>query len=356
MNQASIKQQILRAAYNAYFSSSGTIELSAVLPKNDVTADELRLAIQTLLEPTPHSLSQAAELMKVDPFGAMVARGLMSATGLGGADTYKITDLGILYCEEEGLVSKEISTDKNIERLAVLKALISWQDENKDLRIEPRNEHERELFNNIGGPPTSLGVHLDDLCDTMSKASSEILPHILILQSLGYISGIGLNVYLATARGRLMQRYEDLCALSGPRLVQRRGTQFESLIGDIVEQEGWEQEHVTNSNEDIDVMINRDGIFYLIECKWLKNAVGAPVVRILNSKLDSRYGAGGLIFSMSGFTSTVAKTVQDLSNKHQILLFGPHDVEALMSGRASFENLLQDKRKALLTHRRIEVS
>jgi HJR/Mrr/RecB family endonuclease len=131
---------------------------------------------------------------------------------------------------------------------------------------------------------------------------------------------------------------------------QPRGREFQKLFARMIAQhEGWsEEEGVRTSDEEIDVIVNRDREYYLVECKWERHGVEAKVIRDLYSKLTDRANTQGLVASLSGFTRGAVEHVQKKASDRIILLFGPWDVCALMYGRVSFDDLLGEKYDALV--------
>ena len=59
----------------------------------------------------------------------------------------------------------------------------------------------------------------------------------------------------------------------------------------------------------------------------------------------------GIVVSMSGFTTGAIQQAQDYASSRVILLFGPGDVNKLVSGGARFEDLLVEKYTAMVTRR-----
>lgn len=58
---------------------------------------------------------------------------------------------------------------------------------------------------------------------------------------------------------------------------------------------------------------------------------------------------------MLGFTSGAVKQVQDFANANLRLLFGQEDVNAMIEGKSSFDDLLGEKRHQLVTRRLVWV-
>jgi restriction endonuclease Mrr len=138
---------------------------------------------------------------------------------------------------------------------------------------------------------------------------------------------------------------------------QQRGREFQKLFARIVGLSGWSyEEGVRTSHEEIDLIVHKNRDYYLIECKWEKEPIEGPVVRELYGKLGNRTDIRGVLVSMSGFTSGAVKQVQDFANANLILLFGQEDVNALISGKSSFEDFIGEKHHQLVTRRIVHYS
>jgi hypothetical protein len=133
-----------------------------------------------------------------------------------------------------------------------------------------------------------------------------------------------------------------------------RGRALQILFADMAEQNGWSQEEgVRTSSEEIDVVISREREYFLIECKWERESIGASVIREFYGKLRNRAMTNGLMASMSGFTPPSVDQVRDYANDRLIILFGPRDICALMYGRATLTDLLNEKYDALVKRREV---
>ncbi|MCA1709555.1 MAG: restriction endonuclease, partial [Actinobacteria bacterium] len=99
--------------------------------------------------------------------------------------------------------------------------------------------------------------------------------------------------------------------------------------------------------------IYRDREYYLVECKWVAEPVEAAVIRELKGKLDNRVDVRGIVISMSGFTSGAVVQSVEYTGQRVIILFGPEDVRALMGQENTFEVLLNEKYKALVTRKQV---
>ncbi len=101
----------------------------------------------------------------------------------------------------------------------------------------------------------------------------------------------------------------------------------------------------------MDVIVHREREYYLIECKWEKSPIEAPVIREPQGKLLNRVDVRGIVMSLPGFTAGAVSQVQEYAGSRAILLFGKKDVENLIYQRAGFEDLLSFKYNELVTRR-----
>lgn len=152
------------------------------------------------------------------------------------------------------------------------------------------------------------------------------------------------------SRTALVSAFEALDQLN----PQDRGRAFQKVLARALAEQGWDQvEGLRTATEEMDVFIQRGREHFVIECKWEQRSVGAPVVRDLLGKLENRVDVRGIIVSHSGFAATAEEQVHDCANKKAILLFGPKDIERVMTGR-DFEEMVNSKLAALVSRRRVE--
>lgn len=134
---------------------------------------------------------------------------------------------------------------------------------------------------------------------------------------------------------------------------QARGTELQKLIAQALESSGWQQEEsVKTFYEEIDVVIHKNRESYLIECKWEKKPIQPIAINHLLSKLNKRADTKGIVISMSGFTKGAVKNVEDSATQKLVLLFGEEDVKKIVSNPDSFETLLNEKHRELVSRRK----
>ncbi len=56
---------------------------------------------------------------------------------------------------------------------------------------------------------------------------------------------------------------------------------------------------------------------------------------------------------MSGFTEGSIKQVEDYTGQHIILLFGAGNIKAMVYGQSTFDELLNEKYRELITKRKV---
>lgn len=181
------------------------------------------------------------------------------------------------------------------------------------------------------------------------------------LNDSGLIEGEAVGAYTSTSYGRekfkLLERQhffsKEFTRIS-ELTPQTRGIELQRLISKVLEYVGWQQEEgVKTSYEEVDIIIHQNREFYLIECKWEKEPIGTPAVTHLRDKLNRRMGTNGILMSMSGFAKTSCQNIEESTGQNLILLFGKEDIEELISNPNSFEDLLNEKYKELVTRRKV---
>jgi len=131
-----------------------------------------------------------------------------------------------------------------------------------------------------------------------------------------------------------------------------RGIQFQSLIARALASEGWNtNEGSRTSYEEMDIFIDKNGAYYLIECKWTNTPISTDATSHLLAKLGRREGVRGILMSMAGFTAGAVTSVQDASHSKIILLFGKGDIEQIINRPSSFDTLVAEKEREFVTRR-----
>jgi DNA-binding transcriptional regulator YhcF (GntR family) len=250
---------------------------------------------------------------------------------------FQLTDKAVLFSEQKRLISEEFRLKNERTRTLILDALAKAYDEK--------------------GPYAFVNINM--LAAANNSTDRELFPNLDLLRNLNYIKATAQN-YQITQSGlsrvqvwrqkeALSSEYDEIAELT----PQARGRRFQKLLAKIIESHGWSQEEgVQTSNEEMDVIVFQNREYYLIECKWEKEPIQALVIRELNGKLSNRVDVRGIVASVSGFTAGAGKQVEDYSGQKIILLFGPEDIKALVYQTTTFDDLLNQKYKELVTKRK----
>ncbi len=257
----------------------------------------------------------------------------------GSSYTYEITTPGILQTENRGLPPIEEIEKHQKARTSILSTLAE--------AYEKADDDDDLLFAQI--------------CESASLDSGECQYNLTPLIDADYVKATSATSFEITSKGlaavrqwrehtAIADEMEDIATM----LPQARGRAFQKLLAKTIEQQGWSQEEgARTSHEEMDIMVYRGSLFYLIECKWEGEPIQAKVIRELFGKLGNRAHVHGIVASMSGFTSGADEQTRDFTGQRTILLFGPEDVRALIEHKQTFDELLGEKQKALLTQRKI---
>lgn len=260
-------------------------------------------------------------------------------TAQGSWSIYELTPRGVLYAEERGAPPAEEVARHRMARTEILACLA-------------------DLYEREG---VDADYHYSEICDGAGLDEGVALLNLTFLTEAGYVSDTSSSSFRITHQGledvrlwkkckELSEEFERIETLA----PQPRGRALQKLLARAIEQSGWLQEEgVRTSHEEMDVIIYRDREYYLVECKWVSDPVEAPIVRELKGKLDNRVDVRGIVVSMSGFTAGAVGQAVEYAGQRVILLFGPEDVHALVSQESSFEGLLNEKYKALVTRKQI---
>jgi hypothetical protein len=312
MEEESIRSSVLRMLYEAFFHADAPVDL-------DKLREEMRLD-ETAFWGVVDSL-EADSLIKIRAAGR----------------SYRVAARGVLAAEESGLVSEVLVQQNRHIRAVILDELVWVYDENRwfaDSNVE------------VLAKNTGLNVYA-------------VVFNLKILNDLGYVKPTASGSYAPTEFGEeavkeWRQRTELLAELDRIKALrpQQRGREFQKLFAKVVELDGWSPaEGVRTSHEEIDVIAHKNRDYFLVECKWERKPIEGSVVRELFGKLGNRTDIRGVLVSMSGFTSGAAKQVQDFANINLILLFGQEDVNTLITGKSSFDDLVDEKIHQLITRR-----
>lgn len=265
--------------------------------------------------------------------------GLMRAVTAGG--WMKLTTQGVLYVEELGIAPKHHIRENQLVRDRILEVLAKIRED-------------RGSYALVDWTQVALGANLEQYT---------FLRNAKILEDVGLIrwrrerspqiTGEGLEkVTEWRRRVKLSEEYRCLEKVD----PHKRGHLFEELLAQIISVDGWDCEiNVRGPGEEHDIVVHRGQEYYLIECKWHSEPIGAPIVREFRDRISARVGIKGILVSMSGFAATATHEVQSRLSECMILLFGRKDVDALFEGKTTFTDLLDAKLHATVTQRKVVV-
>jgi hypothetical protein len=310
MDIEQIKETILTNLYLAFFNLGGESNLPTLSEKFELNGVHL-----------DHLLEQMVDDDLIKPWTA------------GG--NYRITPQGVIMSEAQGFLPKNEVAENNRIRTTVLISLA-------------------ELYESQG---RHQSIYIEQFKNDIQCDSECLAWNLYVLEEFGYIespyngsfriSNSGVALVDKYRKGiAIEEEFKPIAALE----PHKRGRAFQSYVAKLLLRDGWEvEESVRTISEEMDIMIHKGREYYLIECKWEKDPIQAPVIRELFGKIENRIGVEGLIVSMSGFTEGAVDQVKSYANKRIILLFGPKDVEDLSSKTGIFDNLLGEKFRDLVS-------
>ena len=104
--------------------------------------------------------------------------------------------------------------------------------------------------------------------------------------------------------------------------------------------------------EQIDGVIDVDGIPYLVEMKWLASNIGVPEVSQHLVRLFSREGARGLFIGYPGFSDAAITTCRDALGKLVITLATLEEIVNLLDHNGDLVEFLRTKTQLAMIERR----
>ena len=249
---------------------------------------------------------------------------------------YRLTAQGVIYAEEQGVAGDGLAVNQLV-RERLLDRLARHLDE--------------------AGP--SSGMAVAELMSESDYDERRLSFNICVLNGIEYIHARQELVRITKKGYEVVQEkkrkdsfvteFDDISELA----PQPRGRKLEKLIAKVIHRDGWKTEAgVSTSNEQMDVIVYQDREYYIIECKWEKDPIDAPVIRELHGKLVNRLDVRGIVMSISGFSKGAEIQVEDFTSTKLIFLFGSEDINSLIYQNASFESLLNQKYQQLVTKRK----
>ncbi len=160
---------------------------------------------------------------------------------------------------------------------------------------------------------------------------------------------------LATANDKRMKIENINSRLSGLFALndkpQERGKLLESILNDLFRvydihvQEDFRHKSPDNSLilEQIDGVIELNGAIYLVEMKWLKDAVGVDNISQHLVRIFGRANAHGIFIAANGYTEPAIKQCRDALNQKTIILCSLHEIVMLLNRQDDLISLLKKK-------------
>jgi hypothetical protein len=267
----------------------------------------------------------------------LLGEGLIAYCAMSAHD---ITPLGAIYCEDNKIEPEELSVQNNRVRRLLLEILSKANEEGDQ----------------------NGAVYFEDILEKSGFDKELMMVNLQLLVALNYINSSHPFLYYKISKRGIVAHDEwciknaianEFASLSTIN-PQSRGRAFQKVVAKIFERFGWLQdEGVRTSHEEMDVIVYRDREYYLVECKWENEPIGAAVIRELHGKLSNRADIRGIVVSMSGFTEGAAMQVKDYASNRVILLFGAKDINSLIHGESAFDALLNYKYKELITRKKV---
>jgi len=268
----------------------------------------------------------------------LVQTHMITIYALGGI--YELTTMGVLRAEKKGFVQDELNT------------------RNQSIRERAMNKL-ADLYEKSG---SMAYITTQEIAPDENNDTSYLVKNLFLLSDLLLIDWVANSAVRITQKGLsvvekcrknkgLEDKFNEISKLES----HARGRAFQKWLAKYIgEQMGWTpEEGVKTSNEEMDVILSQKREYYLLEAKWEKDPIEAPVIRELIGKLDLRADVRGIVVSMSGFTGGAVERVEQHSGQRVILLFGKEDINRLVKGDITFEDLLNEKYRELVTRRKV---
>ena len=204
-------------------------------------------------------------------------------------------------------------------------------------------------------------AHIDNLSNEFNVDIYGLINNLQVLEYLGFVDSVTSGSFKITHEGldsvnlwKTQVGFAEVFRQISELNPQARGREFQKFFAKIIEYYGWSiEEGARTSHEEIDVLIHKEREYYLVECKWLKDPIEAPVVRELYGKLSNRSGVHGILASMSGFSQGAIEQGEKYASDRVILFFGTEDIRKLIYGLKLFDLLLDEKYQEFITRGKI---
>lgn len=257
----------------------------------------------------------------------------MCATSWVVAPSYK----AIAYCENNGLIDDDLMRQQHKFRIQLLDA---WADIEEDSPGNPRigwekiskriDIGEREFYFNAGFLEYGNFIERSapfPFWNISLKGKAKVKEY-----------------RLKKLRREEFKKMIDLVDMT----PQTRGHKFESLLADVIRDEGWEVDtNVKPRGKEHDIVINKENDYYLISCKWENKPTEPDPVELLGSRAQEMRCREGIFVSMFGFTNNCINEALKKGHTAEIVLFGFRDIDQIFLNETTFSDLLKEKIKQI---------
>jgi len=272
-------------------------------------------------------------------FALLREKGLVRAVTAGG--WVELTTQGVLRVEELGIAPKHHVRENQLIRVRILEVLAKIREDGGS-------------YARVDWTQVALRANLEQY--TFLR-NAKILEDVGLIrwpvERCPQITAEGLEK--VTERHRWVRLGEEYRCL-GKSDPHKRGHLFEKLLAQVILMDAWACEiNVRGPGEEHDIVVHREREYYLIECKWHNEPIGAKTVREFRDRVLARVGVRGILISMSDFTTPAIRDVESRLSDCMILLFGRKDIDALFEGITTFTALLGEKFNAAVSQRKVVV-
>jgi hypothetical protein len=127
---------------------------------------------------------------------------------------------------------------------------------------------------------------------------------------------------------------------------QHRGRELEQILFSVLREERLDPElHKVSPGEEIDVVFTMGELHCVTECKWTRERIGLPEVRLLAAKASTKLeGTFGVVLSMNGYVEDINAKVSMGGRQNSVGLDASH-LMAVLDGRATWAKVVRDARK-----------
>jgi len=253
----------------------------------------------------------------------------------------------LIYCEEHGLVDPAVVEKQNDIRKRILEACVDI--------------HEEKLSAYAYGGPGDM------ICKRANISRHDFDNNVEILAYQDYFEQqYPLDIWRIAPRGRetvkeLRKRRKRLAEFENLKAgnditPQARGHKIEDLLAEVIGEEGWKVKTGERpQGMEYDIVFSKDHEYFLVSCKWEKEAAQGEVVQLLITRAHDAGYYAGVFVSMLGYTDNCLVLAKERKTNQKVLLFGPEDVESLFSNAEAifsdkkwFSDLLDEKIQKLV--------